>query len=256
MNMVLREIKNNILWLTLNRVDKHNAFNEALLAELEQAIYEGIDLENVHVLVLKANGKYFSTGADLVSMEAIAKMPFEQNKAQALQLANVLQLWHTSPKPTLCLIQGDVYGGALGFVAASDVAIASTDTQFCFSEARLGLIPAIISPYILKTIGKKQTKKLFLSAEKFNTQKALDYQLIDEIVPKEDLLEFGEKYAMNWVKLPQPTLQLIKSWLNEIENTPISSDLSLLCSEKLAKIRSSEPAKTLLKKFLEHQKGS
>ena len=255
MNPLLRKHHDNIMWLTLNRVDKHNALNQVLLAELEQAIFEAIDMPDIKAIVLSAKGKFFSAGADLGEMAEMAKASFEDNRAHALKLACVLELWYHCPKPTMCLIQGDVYGGALGFIAASDMAFANEEVQFCFSEAKLGLIPAVISPYVIKAIGSKACKRLFLSAETFHTNEAYRLGLIDKIVHTEDLTIQGQHYANEWAKLPQECLKSIKSWVNEIEKKPIDKSLSVFCAEKLATIRCQEPAKNLVQAFLKRHKG-
>ena len=245
----------HVLWISLERIDKHNAFNESLLDELQSMIQMGIDTPEVKAMVLCAQGRFFSAGADLHSMQTISQAPFAENIAQAKQLADVLYLWHHSPKPTLCLVQGSAFGGALGFIAASDYCIAVSHAEFCFSEAKLGLIPAVISPYILETMGKKATKRFFLSAEKFSAHTALQYQLIDEVVEPNHLQTSAQKILSHWLQLPPETLATIKSWLNEIAHHPIDEAISLHCAQKLAEVRMSSTAQHLLQIFLSARKA-
>ena len=244
-----------VLWISLQRIDKHNAFNEALLDELQTHIQVGIDNPQVKALVLCAEGRFFSAGADLNSMQTIAQAPLEENIAQAKQLADVLYLWHHCPKPTLCLVQGSAFGGALGFIAASDYCIAATHAEFCFSEAKLGLIPAVISPYILETMGKKATKRFFLSAEKFSAHTALQYQLVDEVVELDELHNHAQQMLGHWLQLPSETLSTIKTWLQDIEQRPIDKSISLYCAKKLAEVRMSATAQHLLQIFLSARKA-
>lgn len=244
------EVRNHVLWISLQRIDKHNAFNESLLDELGQCIQSGLENPEVKAMVLCAKGRFFSAGADLHSMQAIAKASMEANIQQAKQLADVLLMWYQSSKPTLCLIQGSAFGGALGFIAASDYSIAQSQAEFCFSEAKLGLIPAIISPYILEAMGKKATKRFFLSAEKFSAQIALEYHLIDEVVPESELESAAHHMLHHWQQLPSDTLTTMKQWLHQISDQPIDAALSLHCSKKLADIRKSATAQHLLQLFL------
>lgn len=252
--MILTEYHNNVFFITLNRIEKHNAFNEELLDELQTAIESGLKNDEVKALVLKANGRFFSAGADLNSMRNAATLNPEENTANAQQLADVLFLWHQSPKPTLCLIQGSAFGGALGFIAASDVAIATPEAKFCFSEAKLGLIPAVISPYILETIGFKPTKRLFLSAETFDAKTAKTIKLIDEVTSIENLQQYANDYLQQWLCHETETLQTIKKWLFTIQNQKINHELTEKTAKKLASIRNTPIAKKRLHNFLEAKK--
>jgi methylglutaconyl-CoA hydratase len=249
------DIKACALWIGLNRVDKRNAFNDALIAELEQVILAGLDNPEIKAFCLYAHGNVFSAGADLEWMLAAQTMNEAQNIAQAKRLADVLYLWHQSPKPTLCLVQGNAYGGALGFMAASDYCLAQTDTHYCFSEVKLGLIPAIISPYILKAIGLKKTKQLFLSAENIDANQALSYGLIDEIRDQQSLVLRATTILARWVSQPTTALQAIKPWLESIQYQTITAELIAKTAQKLAKMRSNTEAKERLNAFLAQKQG-
>ena len=247
--------REQVLWIGLNRVDKRNALNDTLIAELEQVILAGLDDQYVKAFCLYAHGHIFSAGADLEWMLAAQTMNAAQNTAQAKRLADVLYLWHQSPKPTLCLVQGHAYGGALGFIAASDYCLGHLDTNYCFSEVKLGLIPAIISPYILEKMGLKKTKQLFLSAENFDAQQALQYGLIDEVTEKDNLNIRAQVILKNWVALPNFALQQIKPWLQSIQHQAINQDLIEKTAQQLAKMRSTSDAKERLNAFLALRQG-
>jgi methylglutaconyl-CoA hydratase len=249
-NMIQTNLNQDILWITLNRVEKHNAFCTPLLQSLDQCLKEAIENPQVKVLILKAQGRFFSAGADLLEMQQASQLPLSENIAHARLLADVLERWHSCCKPTLTIVQGAAFGGALGFIAASDVAIACPEAKFCFSEAKLGLIPAMISPYILKSMGLKATKKLFLSAETFDSNQALGHQLIDYIVPHEQLESFASQYVQQWLNVPQEALTNIKQWLYKIDSLPIDEKLIQLSAETLASIRSSSEAQKRLQDFI------
>lgn len=249
--MIILEIKEQIAWITLNRVDKHNAFNEELLAQLGTCINQALADNHVRVLILAAKGRYFSAGADLVSMQRAATLTPAENVAQAQQLADLLACWQQSPKPTISLVQGPAFGGALGFIAASDLVIASPDAKFCFSEAKLGLIPAVISPYILQTLGYKQSKRLFLSAETFDAKLAQSLGLVDEICQFEEQQAKASAHAQLWIQHPAATLATIKAWLHEIYPANISPELSQKTAKKLAEVRMQPEAQQRLLAFLQ-----
>lgn len=246
--MIILEIKEKIAWITLNRVDKHNAFNEELLHALGQSIAQAIADKQVRVLILAAKGRFFSAGADLHAMQRAATLAAADNVAQAQQLADILSSWHQSPKPTISLVQGPAYGGALGFIAASDLVIASPHAKFCFSEAKLGLIPAVISPYVLQVLGYKACKRLFLSAETFAVQQAQDLGLVDHI--SEQLEQEAASQAQVWINHPQTTLATLKSWLHEIYLQDIDATLIQKTAEKLAEVRMHADAQQRLNAFL------
>lgn len=248
-------IQDQVLWIGLNRIAKHNAFNDALIAELEQVILAGLDNQEVKAFCLHAHGTFFSAGADLEWMLAAQTMTEAQNSAQAKCLADVLSVWYRSPKPTLCLVQGNAYGGALGFIAASDYCLTHANTHFCFSEVKLGLIPAIISPYVLESIGLKKTKQLFLSAENFDAQKASLFGLVDEIVAPGHLEKRAQEILSHWVAHPSFAQQQIKPWLHSIQHQSHDSELIEKTAQKLAKMRSTKDAKERLNAFLAQRKG-
>ena len=145
--------------------------------------------------MLKANGKHFSAGADLAWMQQMAQFSEEENLEDAMVLAKLMYTLNQSPKPTIAMVQGAAFGGGAGLVAACDIAIAATTARFCFSEVKLGLIPAVISPYVVKAIGERDAKALFMSAEIFDAAKALALNLVQHCCPEEHLLEFTLNYA-------------------------------------------------------------
>ena len=248
--MIITEQRQQQWWIGLNRLNKHNAFSQQLLQQLSEAIQQGLDKSDVKALVLHAHGRFFSAGADLQDMQQAALLETNQNRQHAQVLAESLHLWHKSHKPTLCLVQGSAFGGALGFIAASDIALASPEATFCFSEAKLGLIPAMISPYILQNMGYKMTKRLFLTAETFTAEFAQQHQLIDEVVNKDELELKAQHYLQHWNELPSQTLAEIKNWLDEIKHRPIEQTLVNRTATKIAEVRTGEIAQQRLAQFL------
>src|SRR5919206_2606895 len=173
--------------LTLNRPDRHNAFDDALIAELTTSLRRLGGDPGVRAVVLASSGRSFSAGAAFEWRRRRARHSFEANLADAAGLAGLLHTLDRLPKPTLALVQGAAYGGGVGLVACCDVAIASERASFCLSEVKLGLTPATISPYVINAIGARWARRLFQTAEVFTATRAREIGLVHEVVPEDGL---------------------------------------------------------------------
>lgn len=184
---VLSEASDGIVRVTLDRAKVHNAFDDALIAELT-GLLAGIGRDpTVHAVVLTGAGKSFSAGADLNWMRRMAGYDEAQNLEDARRLEALLRTLDELPKPTVAMVNGPAIGGGVGLVAACDIAIASDDAIFALSEVRLGLIPAVISPYVVRAMGARACRRYFLTGERFAAAEALRLGLLHEIVPAERL---------------------------------------------------------------------
>jgi methylglutaconyl-CoA hydratase len=175
--------------LTLNREEKHNAFDDAVVAELTAKLKRVETDPAVRVVVLTGVGKTFSAGGDLNWMRAMAKFNEKENMEDALKLAELMETLDTLKKPTIARVQGPAYGGGVGLVACCDVAIASESAKFALTEVRLGLIPAVISPYVIAAIGAREARRYFLTAEVIEARTAYDMGLVHEVVTPDILDE-------------------------------------------------------------------
>ncbi len=171
-----------IATITLNRPDIHNAFDDEVIAELIQVLDQIHSDSSVRVVVLRAEGKSFSAGADLRWMRRMADYTAAENKADAMQLAALMDKLNHLNKPTIARVQGAAFGGGVGLVACCDMVVASDRALFCLSEVRLGLIPAVISPYVVAAIGERASRRYFMTAERFNAEEALRLELVHEVV--------------------------------------------------------------------------
>src|SRR5690606_6520082 len=178
--------------LTLNRPEVHNAFDDAMIAELIAVLKDLANNDKVRVLVLTAKVKNFSAGAALNWMRAMAQKNYQQNLNDAAELATLMHRLDKFPKPTLALIKGAAFGGALGLVACCDIAIAEENASFCLSEVRIGLIPAVISPYVMRAIGERESRRYFLTAERFMAPNAKKLRLLHEVVTEGELADRAE----------------------------------------------------------------
>lgn len=250
MSDILQEIHEKILLITLNRIDKHNAFDDVFLAELQRILDEAEENQAIRVIVLKANGKHFSAGADLHWMQRMASFNEEENIADAMVLANVMYSLHLSSKPTIAMVNGSSFGGGAGLVAACDIGIAAENAQFCFSEVKLGLIPAVISPYVIRAIGPRMASALFMSAEVFNAKRALELNLIQHYVPLETLLSFTMEYAGRIASLAPQAVREVKTLVTEVSGHPINKTLLNKTAQFIAKKRVSPEGQKGLQAFL------
>lgn len=173
--------------LTLNRPKKHNAFDDSLIAALTNALTALGPNDAVRVVVLAAEGKSFSAGADLNWMRRTADFSHAENYRDALALAELMHTLDTLPQPTIARVQGAAIGGGVGLVACCDLAVAADKAVFAFSEARLGLIPAVIGPYAVRAIGERQARRYFVTAERFDARQAQRLGLVHEVVPAAEL---------------------------------------------------------------------
>jgi methylglutaconyl-CoA hydratase len=170
-----------VVRVTLNRPAVHNAFNEGMIGELTDAFADLGKQDGVRVIVLAGNGASFSAGADLNWMKRAAEQDEYANREDALALARMFDTLNTCPKPVVALIQGTALGGGVGLLACCDVVIAQPETQFGLTEVRLGLIPAVISPFVIAKIGPSATRRYFLTGERFSAAEALRIGLIHEV---------------------------------------------------------------------------
>lgn len=253
MSDLLIEFQEHLCILTLNRESKRNAFDDALLTTMQEHCNNAIQNPKVRVIVIKAVGKHFSAGADLHWMQRMAHFTLDENKQDAMILANLMSTLYNSPKPTIAMVQGSAYGGGAGLVAACDIGIAATNASFCFSEVKLGLVPAVISPFVVEAIGARAAKALFMSAEVFDAKRALDLHLIQHCVDENNLFEFTVNYAKLIANNAPNAVKASKQLVREVMNKNIDETLSKHTADIIAEKRISEEGQKGLTAFLNKQ---
>jgi len=201
--------QNKITTISLNRPDKCNALDGALVQHLQEAFWGASKDDKTGVILLNGAGHHFCAGADIDWMHQLAQSSFEQNTADAQNLASLLYTLYTFPKPIITLAQGATMGGGLGLLVCSDIVIAAEEARFCFSEVKIGLVPAVVSPYVVAAIGQQAARYYFLTAERFAAPEALRLGLVQKLVPQDELLTTG-------LKLSQTLLQYSPAALKEI----------------------------------------
>ena len=235
--------------LTLNRPDVHNAFDDVMIGELIAALTQAADDDNVRVLVLQSAGKNFSAGADLKWMRSMADKDYQQNIDDAGELSLLMQRLDELPKPTIALVQGAAFGGAVGLAACCDMVLAQPKTSFCLSEVKIGLIPAVISPYVVKAIGERQARRYMLTAERFFADDALQLGLVHRIVDDFEgaLNEWLEALLNN---SPQ-ALGACKQLIANVGSRPVDDRVRRHTIEAIAEIRVSAEGQEGLSAFLQ-----
>ncbi|MFM0033203.1 enoyl-CoA hydratase/isomerase family protein [Paraburkholderia strydomiana] len=176
------QLAGQVATVTLNRPDVRNAFNETMIAEVTSAFTALNTRDDVRAVVLAANGKAFCAGADLNWMKKMAGYSDDENRADAMLLANMLQSVYRCNKPVIARVNGDAYAGGMGLIAACDIVVAVQSARFCLSEARLGLIPATIAPYVIRALGEQASRRYFVTAEAFDCATALRLGFVSEAV--------------------------------------------------------------------------
>lgn len=237
--------------VTLNRPEKHNAFDDQVIAEMTRIFAHIDDEPKARVMVLKANGKNFCAGADLNWMKRMAGYTYEENLADANALATMLHTLQSMKKPTIAKVQGAAFGGAVGLVACCDIAIASRLSKFCLSEVKLGLIPATISPYVIDAIGPRVARRYFMTAEVFSARRARRLGLLAEAVTEEELDSTVDQLIAQILGNGPMAVAAAKQLVFDVKDEPISEELLEKTSLRIATIRVSEEGQEGLNAFLE-----
>jgi methylglutaconyl-CoA hydratase len=178
-----------VLTLTLNRPEVHNAFGDELIAELTAVLKQADENPDIRLIILTGSGLSFSAGADLNWMRRMANASLEENQQDARRLAKLLRTLNFNSKPTIARINGSAYGGAVGLISCCDISISQESAKFALTEVRLGLVPAVISPYVIRRIGEFHSRRYFQTAERMGAKRAFDIGLVDEIVSGEQQLD-------------------------------------------------------------------
>lgn len=245
--------KQGIATLTLDRPECHNAFNAQLIRDLTHSFSELDANPSVRAVILQGKGKCFSAGADLHWMQDSRDFSLEDNLNDALELAELMKRLDNLSKPSIAVVNGAAFGGALGLIACCDIAIATDKAKFCFSEVKLGLVPAVISPYILRAIGIRQARRFVLTAETFNAQQAHAMSFIHELVAPEDIDQTLDHYCQQIIKNGPEALLASKQLLQKVAFRQLDEDIFRETAMLIAKVRVSDEAQAGLAAFFAKQ---
>jgi methylglutaconyl-CoA hydratase len=242
--------------VTLNRPQIHNAFDDLLIADLTRTLQALEADAAVRLVVLTGAGKSFSAGGDLGWMRRMADYSEAENLKDARGLATLMRTLDRLAKPTIALIQGPAFAGGCGLVACCDIAIAVDTASFALTETRIGLIPAVIGPYVLNAIGERASRRYFLTAERFEAKEALRIGLVHEVVPAAELAATGEKIVATLLGCGPSALREVKSFIRRIAHGAIDDAMIEETATRIARIRATPEGKEGVSSFLEKRKPS
>ena len=241
----------------LNRPERHNAFDDALISELTGALRSIEADESVRVVQIEGTGRSFCAGADLEWMRRVASAPKEANRDDAMALAALMRTLAELRKPTIARVQGAAYGGGVGLVACCDIAVATVGAKFALSEAKLGLIPAVISPYVVAAIGPRAARRYFLTGETFDGSDAWRLGLVHELANDEKGLDGKISRLVEALLACGPVAQLeCKALIRAVAGRPVTLELIQDTAERIAKLRSSPEGMEGVAAFLEKRRPS
>lgn len=245
------EIKNDgVAIVTLSRPEKHNAFDDHIIDTLKSAFVDIDQNPDVKVMILAAEGESFSAGADLSWMKRMASFSYEENLSDAYSLATMLRTLDQLSKPTIARVQGAAFGGAVGLVSCCDIAVGTPAAKFCLSEVNVGLVPATISPYVVRAIGSRAARRYCITGETIDAENAQHLGLLSSVVQPDDLdlkvSQFSEIFLSNGERAMATTKKLISA----VSGQSISEELVNYTSSVIAKARVSEEAQERLQRFL------
>ncbi len=252
-NLELR-FEAGVATVTLNRPEVRNAFNDEVIAELTAVFLELGHRAEVRAVVLAAHGPAFCAGADLNWMKRMAGYSREENLADASALARMLEVIFACPKPTIAKVQGDVYAGGMGLVAACDMAVAVDSANFCLSEVKIGLVPATISPYVIRAMGARAAHRYFLTAERFDAAEAHRIGFVHAVVPAGELDAKVAAMAQALVAAGPAAVKACKQLVHDVAGHGITPALGQRTVEGIADIRASDEGQEGVRAFLEKRK--
>lgn len=254
MNTVITEIDEGVGIVTLNRPDRRNAFDDKTILALTAAL-EAVGADPaVRVVVLSAAGSNFCAGADLRWMKRAAGYSEQENLRDAQALARLLRTLNELPKPTVARVHGAAHGGGVGLIAACDIALGVFEARFSLSEVRLGLIPAVISPYVIAAIGGRKARRFMLSAETFSASEAYRMGLLHEIVADDAALDEAVGETVDALMAGGPTAQAeCKDLIATVAGLPVDGDLIDFTAQRITRVRAGAEAKEGMAAFLERR---
>jgi len=240
----------------LNRPDVRNAFNDGVIAELTAAFTGFAADDTLRAIVLGGHGKAFCAGADLSWMRAMADYTWEQNRTDAQGLADMLHAIWSCPVPVVGRVHGDCYAGGVGLAAVCDILVAAEGVNFCLSEAKLGLLPATIGPYVVKALGEQASRRYFTTAERFDAARARELGFVHEVVPADALDAKVDELVAALVANGPAAVRACKALVQDVAGRPIDGGMRAETARRIADIRASDEGKEGVQAFLNKRKPS
>lgn len=250
------QLQQGIALIWLNRPELRNAMNDQLIDDLTDAVGAAIEDDEVRAIVLAGRGSAFCAGGDLNWMKAARTMTPEQARADSARLSNLLRMIYESPKPTVARVHGPAYAGGMGLVAACDIAIAGHAARFCLSEVKLGLIPAMISPYVIKAMGERHARRYFLSAEVFDAAEAYRIGFVNDLAADDELDGAINALLGHLVQGGPGAMAACKKLIRDMVGKPVTDALADDTAARIAAARASDEGQEGIAAFFEKRRPS
>ena len=255
--VLLNRRSGGVTEVVLNRPDKRNAFDDVIIQQLITAL-ENVDADdNTKIVILRSEGKHFSAGADMGWMRRMADNSRQENLDDSRELARLMNVLNHLSKPVIGLVQGAAFGGAVGLAACCDIVLATDKASFCLSEVKLGLIPAVISPYVVRAIGERQARRYFLSAEVFTAKQAQEYGLVHIVCDDVEAMDARCNEMLQQLATNGPeAMKAAKDLVFAVSHKPISADVIDDTAQRIADIRVGAEGQEGLSAFLNKRKAN
>jgi len=247
----LSQRSSGVMQITMSRADVFNAFDEAMIVELDSAFAQLIADDSVRVIVLAGSGKHFSAGADLKWMQRASQESREWNLADARRFAAMLARIDSSSKPTLARIQGAALGGGVGLACACDIAIAADNASFAISEAKFGILPAVIGPYLINAVGKRHARRLALTMTRIRAPEAQALGLVHQCCSLDELDTTVDACAQELLAGGPQSQAEIKSFFSQLEVGPVTEEVRELSAQTISRVRGTDEAREGFAAFLD-----
>ncbi|MEJ2594582.1 MAG: enoyl-CoA hydratase-related protein [bacterium] len=248
----IEEDKVTTIWL--NRPDVRNAMDEQMITELTTAFHDAGDNQNVRAIILRGRGKSFCAGADLNYMKSIAEFGFDENVKDAQKLAALFQTVYLCPVPTIAMVHGAAFGGANGLLAACDIVIAEENTKFAFSEVKLGIAPATISPFVIRRIGEYGARELMVTGKRFNAREALKWKLVNHVTEESTFEQMMEEIVQHILSAGPVAVRETKQLIRQVDASNPVEELMKHTAQMIARLRGSAEGREGMSSFLEKRK--
>jgi methylglutaconyl-CoA hydratase len=245
-----------VRWITMSRPEVFNAFDEQMIGELDQAFSEAITDEMVRVIVLAGDGRHFSAGADLHWMERASKASREWNLEDARRFAAMLKRIESSPKPTVARVQGAALGGGVGLLCCCDIAIAADNASFAVSEAKFGILPSVIGPYVNNAVGRRQARWLALTTSRIRAADALRIGMVQIVATPEQVDQTLDDVVQDLLAGGPEAQREIKQLFDRLQQGEITDDVREFTAQTISRVRGTEEAKEGFRAFFEKRKAN
>jgi len=248
------ELQQGVATIWLNRPDMRNAMNDVLIRELGDAVRDALSDDAVRVLVLAGRGKAFCAGADLGWMKSGREMTAEESRKDTGNLAKVMRMLYDSPKPSVARVHGAAFAGGMGLVSSCDIAVASTEAKFCLSEVKLGLIPAMISPYVIRAMGEQRARRYFVTGEVFDGTEAYRMGFVHELAQPGEIDAKLQAIVGHLLQGGPVALGECKKLIRDMAGRPIDDEVTADTAARIARVRASDEAQEGIASFFEKRK--